>query len=364
MMFAAFGLIAAAVAILLLRPLLRPGEGREAVEAERAVYRAQLEELEAERAAGLIGAAEAAAGKLEIERRLLRTARSEAPRRRVQPSMLLAFAVALGVPGGAALLYTLLGAEGLPDRPLAERVTPQGQDEETARLVSELEARMAANPGDPRGWALLARARAAQGKLVEAAEAYEQIVRLTPDSIEARLAAAEMRIAAAQGAVTPEAKALVDRALELAPQDPSARHFAAYVKLASGDAAGAAADWQALLPTLPPDSPLRAAVVAGLEAAGQPVAPAAPGPTADDMAAAQDMTPEERQAMIEGMVGRLADRLKDNPQDLEGWTRLARAYDVLGRKAEAVAAWEKAVALAPEDADLKAGLAAARAKLP
>ncbi|RJF94476.1 c-type cytochrome biogenesis protein CcmI [Oleomonas cavernae] len=364
MMVVAFALVAAAVAILLLRPLLRPGAGQQVLDAERAVYRAQLDELEAERAAGMINDAEAAGARLEIERRLLKTARGQEPSRRLKPSLALALVVALGVPGGAALLYEWLGAAGMPDRPLAERLTTQGQDAEIARLIAELEARMAANPGDPQGWMLLARARAAQGKLIPAAEAYEKIAGLVPDSVQARLAAAELRIAAADGQITPQAKALIDQALALAPQDPSARHFAAYAKFAGGDLAGAVADWQALLPTLAADDPLRNAVIAGLAAAGQPVAPTAPAPTADDMAAAQDMSPAERQAMIEGMVGRLADRLKDNPQDLEGWTRLARAYDVLGRKADAVAAWEKAVALAPGNAELEAGLDAARSRLP
>ncbi|MFZ2871392.1 tetratricopeptide repeat protein, partial [Zavarzinia sp.] len=79
---------------------------------------------------------------------------------------------------------------------------------------------------------------------------------------------------------------------------------------------------------------------------------------------AQAMSPEERQAMIEGMVARLAERLQAQPDDIDGWLRLARAYDVLGKAPEAVAAWEKAAALKPDDAAIAEGLAAARAKLP
>jgi cytochrome c-type biogenesis protein CcmH len=66
--------------------------------------------------------------------------------------------------------------------------------------------------------------------------------------------------------------------------------------------------------------------------------PAAPGPTPQDVAAAQAMSPEERQAMIRGMVDRLAARLEQSPNDKEGWTRLAHAYDVLGEKEKAQAA--------------------------
>lgn len=369
MMFAIFGLVAAGVAIALLRPLLRAQGGHDAAASERAVYRAQLQELEAERAAGSLSGPDSDAARLEIERRLLKVGAGSAVSAR--PSLVLALAVALGVPAAAALLYDRLGSAGLGDQPLAERLTEAGQMAETERLIAALEARMAATPDDPRGWELLARARAAEGKLLPAAEAYERLAALVPQSVEARLAAAELRVAAANGMVTPEAKALVEQARALEPGNPAVRHFAAFIRLSGGDAAGAAADWQALLKELPADHPLRPAVVAGLNAAGQPVPPeeaapaaATPGPSGADVAAAAEMSAGDRQAMIEGMVQRLADRLREEPGDLDGWLRLARAYDVLGKGPEAVAAYEKAAALKPDDAGIAEALAAARARLP
>ncbi len=50
------------------------------------------------------------------------------------------------------------------------------------------------------------------------------------------------------------------------------------------------------------------------------------------------MTPEQRQAMIRGMVEGLARRLEQHPDDKAGWARLARAYDVLGEPDKAQAA--------------------------
>jgi cytochrome c-type biogenesis protein CcmH len=58
------------------------------------------------------------------------------------------------------------------------------------------------------------------------------------------------------------------------------------------------------------------------------------------------MTPEARQAMIHAMVDRLAAQLEANPNDEEGWRRLARAYTVLGDTDKAQAAAERAAALA------------------
>lgn len=79
---------------------------------------------------------------------------------------------------------------------------------------------------------------------------------------------------------------------------------------------------------------------------------APPGPTAEDMKAAQEMSPEEQRQMIEGMVAGLAAKLEENPNDLQGWIRLARSYNVLGRPAKAEEAMAKAARAAPENVDI------------
>ena len=50
------------------------------------------------------------------------------------------------------------------------------------------------------------------------------------------------------------------------------------------------------------------------------------------------MSPEQRNTMVRGMVARLAERLKQDGTDVEGWLRLLRAYMVLGDKEQARAA--------------------------
>ncbi len=64
---------------------------------------------------------------------------------------------------------------------------------------------------------------------------------------------------------------------------------------------------------------------------------------------------------IEGMVDKLAARLKERPEDTEGWVMLGRSYTVLGRHAEAVKAYETAVGRMPENAQLLADYAGALA---
>jgi len=67
-------------------------------------------------------------------------------------------------------------------------------------------------------------------------------------------------------------------------------------------------------------------------------------------AAAQSMSPQEREAMVRSMVDRLAARLEQNPNDEEGWSRLARAYDVLGEPEKAGTARARAARLGPAEA--------------
>ena len=73
-------------------------------------------------------------------------------------------------------------------------------------------------------------------------------------------------------------------------------------------------------------------------AAAPTSAPAPPGPSAAEMAAAAQMKPAQQNQMIAGMVARLADRLKQNGDDVDGWLRLVRSYVVLGERAKADAA--------------------------
>jgi cytochrome c-type biogenesis protein CcmH len=74
-----------------------------------------------------------------------------------------------------------------------------------------------------------------------------------------------------------------------------------------------------------------AAAPAAAPAATPPATPppALPGPTPDDVAAAQSMSPDDQNTMIQGMVAGLAERLQNEPDDVDGWLMLIRSYTVL-----------------------------------
>jgi cytochrome c-type biogenesis protein CcmH len=95
------------------------------------------------------------------------------------------------------------------------------------------------------------------------------------------------------------------------------------------------------------------AEVAAPAAPAGPTAPAAsaPGPSAPDIAAAAQTNPDQQKQMISGMVARLADRLKQDSNDLDGWRRLLRAYMVLGERDKAQAAAAEARRALASDPD-------------
>jgi cytochrome c-type biogenesis protein CcmH len=156
------------------------------------------------------------------------------------------------------------------------------------------------------------------------------------------------------GVVTEEARDSLERALSLDATLVEPRILLAIAKEQDGDYAAAIADWRGLLNREGADERWRSMVsarIANAEAklSGKPPMLAdeeAPdtrlGPSAADIAAAQSMSQADRQAMVEGMVQRLATRLEHNGDDLAGWLRLVRAYTVLGRKEEALKALERA----------------------
>jgi cytochrome c-type biogenesis protein CcmH len=90
-----------------------------------------------------------------------------------------------------------------------------------------------------------------------------------------------------------------------------------------------------------------AAVELGLEAGASATAPR--GPTAEQMAAAENMSPEQRQDMVRSMVDGLAARLEQQPDDIEGWRMLGRSWAVLGDPAKSAEAFAQAARRLPDD---------------
>jgi len=341
------------VALLaLLKPLLRASpESADDGESVVAVFRRQLTNLDTEIAQGRLTADEAAAVRAEITRRMLSAANQEA--QNLRPAVLgsaatswrigVAVGIAALLPAAALAIYSAVGAPAAIERGgSAAAAAPAADDRaKLAAAAEQLKARLQQEPGHVEGWVLLARTFASLERYPEARSAYSQAIALAPKEPRLHAELGELLVLAAGGDVTSEAGAEFAKAGD----DPRARFYEAEAALQRGDREAAKATLRALLATAPAEAPWRRVVqerLAEIAPSEQPPAAKGSGPTAQDVAAAQSMSPEERQAMIRSMVDRLAARLEQDPNDKDGWTRLAHAYDVLGESEKAQAARARA----------------------
>jgi cytochrome c-type biogenesis protein CcmH len=347
-------LMTVAAVFAVLWPLSRRPQAATAA-ADVAVYRDQLDELERDRAAGLIGAAEAEAARVEIARRLIAAAdtaeaeegglRSSRGRRRV-----VTLAALIVLPVGVVSLYLAVGSPQLPGAPLSARLAAPPEARSIDTLVAQVEAHLERNPNDGRGWEVIAPVYMRLGRFDDAVKAWRNALQFNGASAAREADYGEALVAQANGVVTADGKAAFERARSHDAKDIKARYFLGIAAEQDGRRDEAAALFRGLLADATPDAPWAEGVRRSL-ARVDPSAAAAPGPNASDIAAADNMAPENRDAMVRGMVERLATRLKQDGADLDGWVRLVRAYTVLGEpdKAKAAAADARSALAADPD---------------
>jgi cytochrome c-type biogenesis protein CcmH len=348
-----FALMTAAAIFAVLLPLGLRARGV-SDGGEIAVYKDQLSEVERDVSAGLIGKAEAEAARIEIGRRLLAAAdqERESPGRVSLGMRRTAAVLALvGLPILALAVYLPLGSPGLRDFPLAARGGPPNGSQSIEALINQVEQHLQKNPTDARGWTVLAPVLARVGRTDDAVRAYRNVIAYGGDSAARRADLGEVIAAAAGGVVTADAKAEFDRAHAMDGDEPKANYFLGLAAEQDGRKADAAAIWRDMLSKAPVDAPWRTVVQASLSRVGGGEAPALP---AETMAAARTMNDTDRDAMIRGMVDRLATRLKQNGDDVDGWLRLIRAYVVMGDLEKAKSALSDArQAVASDEAHLR-----------
>jgi cytochrome c-type biogenesis protein CcmH len=332
-----FALMTVAAVFAVLWPLGRATQAKSGG-SEATVYKDQLAEIDRDLAAGLIGASEAEAARVEIGRRLLAAVdddRAPPVKSNLRLRRSAAVLALVGLPVIAAAFYLALGSPQLGDFPLATRTRTADASQPLANLVAQVEAHLEKNPTDGRGWNVLAPVLARLGRYDDAVRAYRNSITYSGDSAERRSDLGEALAGAAGGVVTAEAKGEFERAVAQNADDPKANYFLGLAAEQDGRNTDAASIWRAMLAKAPADAPWRPLVQGALVRVGGAQTPALSN---DAMTAAKDMSEADRGAMIRGMVDRLATRLKQNSDDVEGWLRLVRAYMVMGERDKAVAA--------------------------
>jgi cytochrome c-type biogenesis protein CcmH len=315
-----------------------------------AVYRDQLDELERDTARGLIQPVDAEQARAEIARRIIKADNSgqvsanEA--RWSGAGRVLGGLAVLLVPLMSWGMYASLGSPALPSQPLQERLAQNTAESSVDELIARAEGHLAANPQDGRGWDVLAPIYLRLGRIDQAVTAYRNAIRLEGASAAREEGLGEALTNAGGGVISSNAQEAFERALVLEPSQPKARFFLATALLQDGKTAEAVKAWEAMLAGLPDGSPWRESVQQAVAEARSRIAAADPkeptaGPTQMEMDAAASMSPGDRKAMIETMVAGLDQKLRENPQDIDGWMRLVRSYVVLGSTQDAGSALKR-----------------------
>jgi cytochrome c-type biogenesis protein CcmH len=397
MVWIAAAVLAAICVAVLLNTLLRTRAADDSRSAfDLTVYKDQLTEIDRDLDRGLLNEVQAKSARLEIERRMLASAATEEntpasgssveETRRV--TRLAAMVLTVALPLLAVGFYLHLGSPGQPAAPFTERRALQeafqsAMDGDLAAEIGGLEKRVEAQRFDAHSWLLLAAAYGELNRFIDAANAFRRAIELGAKEPNIYASLGEILVAAAGGEVGPEARRAFAEAITLDPENMKALYYSGLALAQDGRLQNAIRIWSSLVQRSGPQTPWRPLLqqrIAQLEAAiaAQPDQGAGndgenaqsdaamPQPSPEDIEAASRMSETDRSAFIRAMVERLAQRLEDQPSDLKGWLRLARAYSVLQqpeKAEEALAHASRVFAGQPEETQAEAEIARARSEL-
>ena len=350
----ALWIILAGLTLLATLTVLAPLFGRDRVEVGSAeaggtdlsVYRDQLSEIERDQARGLVADGDAEAARTEIARRLLRAAkRSEGAGRASsgRSPAWIAAAIVIAAPVLSFGLYLSLGSPGMPDQPLDARLNRPADAQSFAELVGRVERHLADNPEDGRGWEVIAPIYMRSGQYPEAETAYRNVLRILGATPARQTDLAEVLIASNQGIITQEARSLLEQAHDADPKAVRPRFFLAIALDQDGRGADALTEWRALLAEAGDgNQPWTVFAREQVARLASDTPSNLPGPSETDVAAASELSADDRREMIEGMVSGLRTRLESDGGTVEEWVRLVRSYIVLGRRDDALAVLKQA----------------------
>ena len=348
--------VCALTILAVVMPMWRSQKDMTSKETEIAIYRDQLAEVDRDLARGVLDATEAERTRTEISRRLLaadanaRAAATDAPK---QTNRIVAVAVAIAISGAAVGLYTQLGAPGYDDVPRdlrlaageerrqnrigqleAETQAPISDnleqfDPQTRELILNRRAATFERPNDLAAWEVLAQTEAAIGQYHRATRAAEKIIAIkgVDTDIQDMVLLVDLMVAGTRGYVSPEAETIAFTILRQEPENVVGQLYIGLMYAQNDRPDHAFSLWRQVIENSPSDTlhwNLAASQI-GQVAAQIGIDYALPdqrGPTAEDLAAAENMSPEDRQAMIQGMVTSLADRLSTEGGPPQDWARL------------------------------------------
>ncbi|MEE2999568.1 MAG: c-type cytochrome biogenesis protein CcmI [Pseudomonadota bacterium] len=332
-----------------------------------ATFQNQLFEIERDVNDGLLSVEDGQTLRTEIEKRIQKNAEDLTNKftddtiiSGEKTQIVTAIVLAMIISFGSYIVYFYLGSSGKPDLPFANRDLSPSIDNANVTmnsLVKRLKERLDKNPNQLKGWILLGQSLVSLKRFYEASNAFKRAIDIAPNRADLAASAAETRFMAKGGKFDQEVRDYFKMAQRLNPEEHKALYFLGLDSYMAKKHASAIQYWVDLISISPVGAPwmdsVRERLLDAAKAGNLKISEFTPrlkatpkgsnelkperdaAPTQEDIKNAGEMSEEEREIFILSMVEQLANRLKSEPNDLNGWRKLARAYRVLGEKKKA-----------------------------
>ena len=360
-------LLATLIAII---PLIIRARANSSDEYDATIYHDQLNEIQRDIDHGVLSSIDGEALKAEIKKRLekntkivLAKAQDQSKHAGARAPITAAIAIVGIIPFTSYGLYSYLGSPGKPDLPFANRQFNPSVDAASAEmdsLVKKLRERLDQNPNQLKGWILLGQSLVSLKRFNAASNAFKQALKIAPNRAEIAASAAETRFMAKDGKFDQEVRDYFKMAQRLNPEEHKALYYLGLDSYMAKNHASAIQYWVDLISISPVGASwmdnVRERLIDAAKAGNLKISDFTPSlkstskdskklkqgrdaaPTQEDIRNAGEMSEKDRGIFIRSMVEKLANRLKSEPNDLNGWQKLARAYRVLGEKKKAAIA--------------------------
>lgn len=328
------------------------GSSITAEQSELSIYNARVDEITRDLESGKLDVEMADAAKAEEARKLLKSQNSQVfGDEKSAPSSGWWMTLGLfSIPLCSVLIYLSLGT---PPYLESGTIEPETAGQSMEQLVAAAERRLETNPDDLQGWQVLVPVYLRQQDYEKAEIAFQNIIRIDGEKTEVLSAYGEALVAKSQGSVSIEALTVFRKAVALDARNATARFFLGLFSFQNDDLDDARSIWQSMIDDAQGDEewlPVMKKRVADLDSG---VSESGNESRAQEIA---NLPEDEQRAQILSMVGRLAARLEENPDDQSGWIRLVTAYMVLGNKEEAEEALQSALDAFPNSSAFEAQL--------
>ena len=334
------------------------------------IYQDQLKEIDLDINRGLLNATDGETLRTEIEKKIEKNSDYQASQTKNssksgirRTGISKAIAIVSFMPFASYGLYAYLGSPESSDQPFANRQLESPAEKingQMIELVAKLKGRLRQNPNELKGWILLGRSLVSLKRFDDASNAFKKAFRIAPNRSDIAASAAETKFMAMDGKFNQEIRYFFKTAAKLNPREHKALFYLGLDSFFSENFSTAIQYWVDLIAVSPVGAPwidkvqerlMEAATAGNLKItdftprlnsiaknSNKSRKTSVPKITQEDIRIANEMSIEERETFIRSMVGRLAERLKSEPNDIRGWRRLARAYRVLGETNKAAAA--------------------------